>query len=64
VAGAGLLGLARRALEWRRDEANVRRLAVHLRCTSEDARRVYDLSRQVGFGAAHEAVFGIAADAT
>jgi len=41
-----------------RDEANIRRLARHEHCSIEDARRLYELARVEGYGAAHRAVFG------
>jgi hypothetical protein len=45
-------------LRGRRDAANIARLARHLSCSTEDARRVYELARVHGFGAAHRTVFG------
>ena len=55
---ARLLGSFSRRLGALRDEANIRRLAEHLGCSMEDARRVYRLSRELGYGAAHQEVFG------
>jgi hypothetical protein len=54
---AGILG-SWRLIGRARDEANIRALASHEGCSIEDARRLYVLARQEGFGAAHHAVFG------
>ena len=53
-----LLGVVVQAMRSRRDARNIRLLAARLDCTLEEAERVYRLSREVGFGAAHERVFG------
>lgn len=50
--------LVRRAVERRVDARHIRRLAREVGCTDEEAKRLYRLSRQIGFGAAHEAIFG------
>jgi hypothetical protein len=54
---AGLLG-SWRLLGRAREEANIRAIARHEGCSIEDARRLYVLARQDGFGAAQKAVFG------
>jgi hypothetical protein len=54
---AGLLG-SWRLLGRAREEANIRAIARHEGCSLEDARRLYVLARQDGYGAAHQAVFG------
>ena len=59
VAGLGLAGIVGRFLQAQRDATNVRTLAARFDCSPEEARRLYELSRQVGFGAAHETVFGL-----
>lgn len=41
-----------------RDEANIQRLARREGCTLDEARRLYELARIEGYGAAHRAVFG------
>jgi hypothetical protein len=48
-----------RALAAARDERNIRRLGRHVGCSMDDARELYRLSRRDGYGAAHEAVFGV-----
>jgi hypothetical protein len=48
-----------RALTAARDERNIRRLGRHVGCSIDDARELYRLSRRDGYGAAHEAVFGV-----
>ena len=62
LAALGLVVAAARELlarlTGRSDAANIRRLAGRLGCSLEDARRLYQLSREVGYGAAHRAVFG------
>ena len=58
LALLGLVPLAGRYLGRRRDRSNVRLLALRLGCSVEAARRLYELSRVLGYGAAHEAVFG------
>lgn len=40
------------------DERNIRALARHVGCSQEDARRLYHLARQHGYGAAYTEVFG------
>ena len=42
----------------RSDDRNIDRLRSRLGCSPADARRVYGLAREQGFGAAYEAVFG------
>jgi len=54
---AGLFGFWR-LIGRAREEANIRALARHEGCSLEDARRLYVLARQDGYGAAHQAVFG------
>src|SRR5205823_12811846 len=60
VAGLGASASAAvlDVLQQRRNEANIRRLALHESCTMEEARRLYFLARRDGYGAAHRAVFG------
>jgi hypothetical protein len=58
VVGALGLRLARLAVDRSSDARNVRALAAHLDCSLDDARRVYGLARQYGYGAAYEEVFG------
>jgi hypothetical protein len=45
-------------LRRRSDAHNVDRLRAQLGCSLEDARRVYALAREQGFGSAYETVFG------
>lgn len=45
-------------LRRRSDAENVDRLRAQLGCSLEDARRVYALAREQGFGSAYETVFG------
>jgi hypothetical protein len=52
------LGIAYEAVRLGRDETNIRRLARHLGCSLADARRLYQLSRQDGYGSAYATVFG------
>lgn len=40
------------------DERNIRALAGHVGCSKDDARRLYHLARQHGYGAAYTEVFG------
>jgi len=58
LAASGFAAFVGRLLGRRREEANIRLLAERLGCSLEDARRVYLLARERGYGAAHEAVFG------
>ena len=58
VAGVVGLRLAGRLVDRSSDARNVRALAAHLDCSLDDARRVYRLARQYGYGAAYEQVFG------
>jgi hypothetical protein len=51
----GLLGSAVRAAG---DERSARRLARRLGCSMPQARRLYKLSRERGYGAAYDEVFG------
>ena len=53
-----LAAVAIRAFGARREKSNVRRLADRLGASTEDAQRLFRLSRERGYGAAHEAVFG------
>jgi hypothetical protein len=39
------------------DERNIRALQRHVGCTREEARRLYQLSREHGYGAAYAKVF-------
>jgi len=57
AAGAALLGIGYRLLERHRDETNIQRLAAHIGCSQEDAKRLYLLARQEGYGAAYRKVF-------
>lgn len=52
VAAVGWVGLGRAM-----DERNIRALAAHVGCSLADARRLYRLSRRIGYGAAYAAVF-------
>jgi hypothetical protein len=45
-------------LRRRSDRQNVDQLRARLGCSLEDARRVYVLAREQGFGSAYETVFG------
>lgn len=45
-------------LRRRADARNVDRLRAELGCTLDEARRLYSLAREQGFGAAYESVFG------
>ena len=45
-------------LRRRSDARNIDRLHAELGCSLEDARRLYVLAREEGFGAAYESVFG------
>ncbi len=61
IFGAALAAasfLALRLGERLADERNIRRLATHEGCSYQDARRLYRLARQEGYGAAHARVFG------
>jgi hypothetical protein len=53
-----LIAVVVRRVRAREDEGNVRRLARHLDCSTSDARSVYRLARERGYGAAYVAVFG------
>ena len=53
-----LIALVMRGVRTREDEGNIRRLALHLGCSTSDARRLYRLARERGYGAAYAAVFG------
>jgi hypothetical protein len=57
VLGISLVARARRAVENAGDERNIRVLARQLGCSVVDARRLYLLSREVGYGAAFQEVF-------
>jgi hypothetical protein len=52
AAALGWLGLGRAS-----DERNIRALAAHIGCSKDEARRLYRLSRRVGYGAAYMKVF-------
>lgn len=39
------------------DQANIRRLAEKLQCSTADAEAVYRLARRTGYASAHRAVF-------
>jgi hypothetical protein len=58
IAGLVALRLAALGLERSDDKRNIRALAEHLSCSQDDARRLYRLARQTGYGAAYEEVFG------
>ena len=45
-------------LRRRADAHNVERLRAELGCSLDEARRLYALAREQGFGAAYETVFG------
>ena len=47
-------------LRRRAHQANIRSLQAQLGCTGDEARRIYQLARRDGFGAAYEAVLGSA----
>jgi hypothetical protein len=58
IAGLVALRLAALGLERSDDRRNIRALAAHVGCSEADARRLYRLARQMGYGAAYEQVFG------
>ena len=52
-----LFGMLARGLRAVDDERNARRLARREQCSLADARRLYRLARERGYGAAHDEVF-------
>ena len=60
IGAASLLALVTgyAFLRRRSDTRNVDRLRAELGCTLDEARRLYAMARERGFGAAYEAVFG------
>jgi hypothetical protein len=57
LVGVGIFAYLLRAIGQAGDERNIRALAGHLGCSIEDARRLYLLARQDGYGSAYRQVF-------
>ena len=54
---AALTAVGYMALGRATDERNIRALADHVGCSAAEARRLYWLSRRLGYGAAYSEVF-------
>lgn len=57
IVGIGLVAYVHRAVGRAGDDRNVRTLARHVGCSIDDARRLYVLARQDGYGSAYRQVF-------